>query len=403
MTGRDVYPCSVCHNHCNTGIECNTCHMWIHYLCSALPNYLLITLIKTNRKYTCLACTSQTYLNYDALSAEMEDLKKVEEHSIQSKDQIQDTTTTAYKKCSQAQTGHQESQDGEASLLLGSTPEDMDLILNLTPAQVQTQREERVTHSNCSTTNSQLPSASSGDMQHQQGNGGESETPQQQAQIISAQSSTAKTREIERPVCKYYVRGTCKHGVSGKNCYYQHPKPCHKLLTHGPVGQHGCTRGRNCKFFHPKLCRNSIRHQECLVGNCKFPHIKGTKRRRNENLESPDRSRTIAAPVAEGVQQRVQCILTETGSQHRIQSSPSQAEAQHPSGPSHVIPPHKNLDVNTSFLEIMSGMSTLMERLTKVLETQQHGSVNTRPNWEPHPALQRNPHYYPSMIHWNQS
>lgn len=185
-------------------------------------------------------------------------------------------------------------------------------------------------------------------MQHQQTNGGERAILQQRAPLTS-QSGATPTRESEMPVCKYYVRGTCKHGVSGTNCQYRHPNLCRKLLTHGPVGQHGCTRGRKCQFLHPKLCRNSIRHHECLAENCKLHHIKGTKRIRNENFESPDRTRTTAGSVAAGVQKRTQGIVTDTGSQFRVHPVPLQAGAQHPSSPSPVVPPQKNTDANLSF------------------------------------------------------
>ncbi len=36
-----------------------------------------------------------------------------------------------------------------------------------------------------------------------------------------------------QPVCSHYKKGTCRHGISGRGCRFQHPKPCQKLMNHG--------------------------------------------------------------------------------------------------------------------------------------------------------------------------
>ena len=36
--------------------------------------------------------------------------------------------------------------------------------------------------------------------------------------------------------------------------------------------------GKKCKDFHPKMCFDSIKKGECFSENCRFAHIKGTKR-----------------------------------------------------------------------------------------------------------------------------
>ena len=83
------------------------------------------------------------------------------------------------------------------------------------------------------------------------------------------------------PVCKHYRTGRCKHGLSGKKdgtCAYSHPKPCNNFLKNGPRGRGGCTRGENCRFFHPQMCHSSLQERLCARENCKFMHIKGTRR-----------------------------------------------------------------------------------------------------------------------------
>ena len=36
--------------------------------------------------------------------------------------------------------------------------------------------------------------------------------------------------------------------------------------------------GSSCKDYHPKMCMSSLRKGECFSENCRFNHIKGTKR-----------------------------------------------------------------------------------------------------------------------------
>ena len=83
-------------------------------------------------------------------------------------------------------------------------------------------------------------------------------------------------------ICSYYRKGTCRHGSSGKECSFNHPRPCRKLLKHGTKGPHGCTLGRDkCPSFHPKMCPTSITKGECYNGDCKLRHVSGTKRKQD--------------------------------------------------------------------------------------------------------------------------
>lgn len=71
-TSVDQYPCRVCQIHCNTGIKCSDCHMSVHYLCSKIPTYVLVTLTRSTRKYTCKDCTKVNHTNFDELCDEIE-------------------------------------------------------------------------------------------------------------------------------------------------------------------------------------------------------------------------------------------------------------------------------------------------------------------------------------------
>ena len=40
----------------------------------------------------------------------------------------------------------------------------------------------------------------------------------------------------------------------------------------------GCNKGSDCEFFHPQLCNRSVKHHVCYNVNCRYFHVKGTKR-----------------------------------------------------------------------------------------------------------------------------
>ena len=79
-------------------------------------------------------------------------------------------------------------------------------------------------------------------------------------------------------ICRFFKKGSCKHGVKGLNCKFQHPAICEKFTQHGTRKPRGCNLGRNCKNFHPQVCINSLRSGKCYDSTCKFNHISGTKR-----------------------------------------------------------------------------------------------------------------------------
>ena len=79
-------------------------------------------------------------------------------------------------------------------------------------------------------------------------------------------------------VCRYFRRGTCKHGLRGVECKYSHPQMCRKFLQHGTRQPTGCNLGQRCKFFHPLMCLDSLRNSECYNENCTYHHVVGTRR-----------------------------------------------------------------------------------------------------------------------------
>ena len=79
-------------------------------------------------------------------------------------------------------------------------------------------------------------------------------------------------------ICRYFRRGTCKHGLRGNDCKYLHPQMCREFVQHGTRQPTWCNLGKKCKQFHPLMCLNSLRANECLYENCSYNHIKGTRR-----------------------------------------------------------------------------------------------------------------------------
>ena len=75
--------------------------------------------------------------------------------------------------------------------------------------------------------------------------------------------------------------------VNGERCKDNHPRRCYSFCNFGTKQRIGCQKGNSCPKFHPKLCRNSLRSSACYNDNCKFVHLKSTKRERNES-ETPD-------------------------------------------------------------------------------------------------------------------
>lgn len=80
--------------------------------------------------------------------------------------------------------------------------------------------------------------------------------------------------------CRHFVKGNCNHGITGKNCKYNHPKLCRKLMKFGTNAKNGCNKSKHCEFFHPKMCPTSITKLECFDDKCQFYHVKRTKRKR---------------------------------------------------------------------------------------------------------------------------
>jgi len=91
-------------------------------------------------------------------------------------------------------------------------------------------------------------------------------------------------------LCRFYLRNTCKYGISGKGCKFSHPKICVKFMEQG---FYGCNSRKLCGKFHPKVCENSFRRMKCENVECNEIHIKGTRLQRSvvtDDLQASDAS-----------------------------------------------------------------------------------------------------------------
>ena len=90
-------------------------------------------------------------------------------------------------------------------------------------------------------------------------------------------------------ICQRYNYGICPNYGT---CQYEHPRRCRNLLDHGR-----CSYGNKCKFHHPKMCYRSVSERMCLNLNCRFFHIKGTKRYEQVNQQQPKSTGTNLNPI----------------------------------------------------------------------------------------------------------
>ena len=194
-----------------------------------------------------------------------------------------------------------------------------------------------------------------------------------------AGSQTTATNQNPPSICRFYKEGRCKHGTSGKKdgiCPFSHPKVCHKFIANGPKGRRGCSK-QNCKFFHPKLCKFSVNDRTCFRDDCKFNHLRGTKRSREPDAQSAQ-PRSTEAKSGDGRR-----------SLKNVQVNPPNPSLQ-------------NTDMNNHFLDQIKAINNQMLQISNKLQhmdanynniqLQLQSSTNQQPRF---PLLQ-----YPMYPQW---
>ena len=94
-------------------------------------------------------------------------------------------------------------------------------------------------------------------------------------------------KQVSRPevpkkkeLCRFYARGHC---TRSKECRFDHPAICNKFRKHGSISTNPSGCDGKCKSFHPNACRSSLQHKTCSFLECRFFHLKGTKRSSNSD------------------------------------------------------------------------------------------------------------------------
>ena len=213
MCNNNSENCLKCNAHCQlSSLKCSDCKMRVHYKCSELPIYFIIMLEHTQRKFTCFQCAKKISLKYD---------EHFEAIAVEIANDIQDKELEKYQKTTDRENISKGISDTEPSVTVNG------LLINGMDSPTE------IAEKKASDT---LQLAMTGNPKN------------------SRKSSTISNEDVKtRPVCKYYLTGSCKHGKLGSNCRFQHPKFCPEFLTDGN-GLYGC-RAKNCGYFHPKICR----------------------------------------------------------------------------------------------------------------------------------------------------
>ena len=88
-------------------------------------------------------------------------------------------------------------------------------------------------------------------------------------------------KDLKDKVCYFFRTKTCKHGKSGKECSYNHPKSvCMKFKNYGDTDK-GC-QDNQCKKMHVVHCKHFISGKCALGKKCKFFHQKNLQKKPQE-------------------------------------------------------------------------------------------------------------------------
>ena len=229
----------------------------IHYICTACEDDTIPKEEEMKQDRSKENKTTPKGMEQPGSKEQKTNPKEVEKH-----DQGKGKVTTP-EPCSQTPSNNKESDDAEVTIPLVST----DAI------QPDEEQHPRVLNeANHTTVERALPAT------EVLTKDGDKITLHQAASPSGPQIRADPPPDKIKTICRYFRRGTCKHGLRGNDCKYLHPQMCRKFVQHGTRQPTGCNQGKKCKQFHPLMCLNSLTSNECLDENCSYNHIKGTRR-----------------------------------------------------------------------------------------------------------------------------
>ena len=136
------------------------------------------------------------------------------------------------------------------------------------------------------------------------------DSPALSNQTLETVLRVSESEETARNICQKFSNNRCPHGmngnkvVNGVTCQDYHPRRCQRYCQFGTKRRLGCQKGESCSYFHPKLCRNSVSSLACLNENCKFVHLKSTKRKRDGIIRPGDQRNLSQSRDTDGHDQR---------------------------------------------------------------------------------------------------
>ena len=109
----------------------------------------------------------------------------------------------------------------------------------------ETKRRENLNLPISSTLSADFAKKGRDDMKSPEHNQNQNEKEKNQNENQQPKSITKR-----KGVCKFFLNGSCKHGISGKQCNFLHPKLCKKFsLNMEPTNHEDATKERSVNFF----------------------------------------------------------------------------------------------------------------------------------------------------------
>lgn len=317
---QNTYPCLICSENCNyASLKCDYCGFWVHYQCSELPNYHLLDLMKSNKKFMCMPCCKKKYDDYDArikeISIHKEGLNLVDSRrnvyninnisSITNNENGGNQAELNDSILSEVAITPGQNKLNESYLDMMKSKQKSELKIFLKPAtngeinmNGNNQRHENLRDSrkiendlktdkfptwpspnkrtkDCNLKNPDSKNAKSINPKATWPNN----IPLNSNLIGNSSDNRKASPQLESaPICKHYKRNSCRYGISGKNCRYSHPRICRRLLLGGNDPRKGCSRGKHCNDYHPKMCYTTLKGKTCTNSRCNFTHVSGLRK-----------------------------------------------------------------------------------------------------------------------------
>ena len=228
--------------------------------------------------------------------------------------------------------------------------------------------------------NADIP-ASSESEQHQNDDAlmGELPTlnPTEHSQQNDDESPPREAREArthKKRTCKFYKWGSCRYGINGEGCKFDHPELCKKFTQHGTRQPRGCNKGKECKYLHPQMCMNSLRSGKCATPRCRYRHIKGTKIVDNQSTTTATRTSTAADQ-------------TSTATTHKKHTTPADTPAAQSAE-------QQPINQSDHFLEVFRLLKAeLLQEMNHMITKQLTEQVQLLPRNQVHPMQLGNPQH----------